>query len=306
MQKEENSTENSKVIPEKEVKNTVNQEQVHDLLFGRDLGWQEIIYDLINTEQLDPWDINLTILTEKYLEKIEQMQEMNFFISSKVLLAASLLLRIKSELLLDKYIKSIDEILFGKTEKKKYEIERIELEEDIPLLTPKSPIPRYRKVTLQELIASLGKAIKTENRRIKKEILNKNALRETAVSLPKRQTIGIKDKIRQIYEKVLFHLKLNKRKSIAYSEFVPENREEKILAFFPLLQLEHQKKVWLHQEGHFEEIYIWLKEVYLKHNPDPFAELKEEIKEKIEEMDDEQKKRVEEINSDFENPLGEI
>ncbi|GAI77431.1 unnamed protein product, partial [marine sediment metagenome] len=41
-------------------KNSVKQEQVHDLLFNREIGWQEIIYDLINTEQLDPWDINIT------------------------------------------------------------------------------------------------------------------------------------------------------------------------------------------------------------------------------------------------------
>ena len=49
---------------------SVKQEQIHDLLFNREIDWQEIIYDLINTEQLDPWDININILTEKYLEKI--------------------------------------------------------------------------------------------------------------------------------------------------------------------------------------------------------------------------------------------
>jgi chromatin segregation and condensation protein Rec8/ScpA/Scc1 (kleisin family) len=52
-------------------KNSIKQDQVHDLLFNREIGWQEIIYDLINTEQLDPWDINITVLTEKYLEKIQ-------------------------------------------------------------------------------------------------------------------------------------------------------------------------------------------------------------------------------------------
>ena len=47
--------------------NNVKQEQIHDLLFNREIGWQEIIYDLINTEQLDPWNINIIILTDKYL-----------------------------------------------------------------------------------------------------------------------------------------------------------------------------------------------------------------------------------------------
>ena len=60
--------------PEKEQKNSVKQEQIHDLLFNRELGWQEIIYDLINTEQLDPWDIDITILSDKYLEKISKIE----------------------------------------------------------------------------------------------------------------------------------------------------------------------------------------------------------------------------------------
>jgi len=136
----------------KEEKTNVKQEQIHDILFNREIGWQEIIYDLINTEQVDPWDINITILTDKYLQKIQDLEEADFFVSSKVLLAAAFLLRIKSEILLNKYIKSIDDILFGRKEQEKHVLERIELEEEIPELIPKSPMPRFIKVTLQELI----------------------------------------------------------------------------------------------------------------------------------------------------------
>ena len=116
----------------KEEQPSVKQEQIHDILFNRDIGWQEIIYDLINTEQLDPWDIDIVILTDGYLEKISKIEEADFFVSSKVLLAASLLLRIKSEVLLNKHLKSIDEILFGKKEEKSTKLERIELDEEIP------------------------------------------------------------------------------------------------------------------------------------------------------------------------------
>ena len=285
----------------------VKQEQIHDLLFNREIGWQEIIYDLINTEQLDPWDINLIILTDKYLIKISELEEADFFVSSKVLLAASLLLRIKSEILLNKYIKSIDEILFGKKEQSALKIsERIELDEEIPSLIPKSPMPRFRKVTLKELIESLNQAIGTENRRIKKEIINRNALIESSFSLPKRK-FNIKDKIREIHGRLFSHFKENNdKKKISFTEFVGESKEEKIISFSPLLHLESQKKVWLEQEGHFEEIYIWLKEIYLKHNPDPFADLKAELEKEMGEMDDEKRKRIEQINKDFENPLGEM
>jgi len=57
---------------EKEKPLSPKQEQIHSILFNKEIGWQEIIYDLINTEQLNPWDIDITVLTNKYLEKIEK------------------------------------------------------------------------------------------------------------------------------------------------------------------------------------------------------------------------------------------
>ncbi len=284
----------------------MKQEEIHDLLFNREIGWQEIIYDLINTEQLDPWDIDIIILTEGYLEKISEYEETDFFVSSKVLLAAALLLRIKSEVLLNKHIKSIDEILFGRGEKKPVVLERIELDEEIPELVPRTPMPRFKKVTLKELIESLNKAISTENRRIKREILDKNALKEAGFVLPKRR-VGIKNKIKNLYMDLQTYFKKNgNKKKISYTEFTGKNKEEKIISFPPLLHLEHQKKIWLDQDKHFSEIYIWLKDIYLKHNPEPFADLKEELQKEIEELDDEKKQRLEKINKDFENPLGEM
>ncbi|MAG11073.1 hypothetical protein CMI44_02065 [Candidatus Pacearchaeota archaeon] len=276
-------------------KKSASQEQIHSILFSREISWKEIIYDLINTEQLDPWDVNITILSDRYVMKMKEYEEADFFVSSKVLLAAALLLRIKSEILLNKYIKNIDEILFGKTEKKKIVLERIELEEEIPALIPRSPIPRYKKVTLNELMASLNKAINTENRRIKKEILNKNALRETDIAFPKRK-FGIKDKIKEIYETLFKHFKENEAsKKIALTHFVNNDKNEKIITFFPLLHLENSKKIWLEQEEHFGEIYIWLKKTYLKHKGDPFVDLKEEITQKLENLDEDQKQRLKEI-----------
>lgn len=257
---------------------TIRQQQVHDILFNREIGWQEIIYDLINTEQLDPWDINITILTEKYLETVQKLEEADFFISSKVLLAASLLLRIKSEILLNKYIKSIDEILFGKKEEiARKGLERIELDEEIPSLIPRSPIPRYKKVTLRELIESLNKAIITENRRIKKEIVNKNALRESSISLPKR-TISIKDKIKEIFDRLSDHFSKKENKKISFSDFVGVEREKKIEHFSPLLHLENQQKVWLEQEKHFEEIHIWMRKTYVEEKGHPFQDIIDELK----------------------------
>jgi len=244
----------------------IGQDQLYNFLLKEEMSWQEIIYDLINTEQLDPWDINLSFLTQRYLEKIKELKEMNFFISSKVLLVAALLLRIKSEILLNKNLKSLDDILFGRKEEQKHEVEKIELDESkFPMLIPKTPLPRYRKVSLDELISALNKAVNTETRRIRREILDKNTLREVNLFLPKRR-INWAKKIKEIYEKIksLFE---HKRK-ISFDELVGDGgKDEKIATFIPLLHLDNQEKIWLEQHTHLADISIFLK----KHHSDKEA-----------------------------------
>ena len=249
----------------------VKQEQIHDLLFSKEISWQSIIYDLINTDQLNPWDIDITILANKYLEKIQNLEEQDFFISSKVLLAAALILRIKSEILLNEYIKSIDEILFGKKEKGiAKSLERIELEDEIPDLIPKSPIPRFRRITLKELVESLDKAIITENRRIKREIIEKNALKEDSLKIHKR-IFSAKEMVKKIYEKLLENLQ--EAEKVHFEKFSGTKKEEKIMFFNSLLYLETKNKIWIEQNQHFGDIHIWLKKNYLKKN-DPLADLR--------------------------------
>lgn len=283
----------------------VGQEQIHDLLFGEKLSWQAIIYDLINSEQLDPWDLDLVLLSHKYLEKIRALEEANFFVSSKVLLAAAFLLRIKSEILLNRDLKSLDEILFGRKEEKKYLQERIELDEDVPGLVPRTPLPRFRKVSLQELLSALGNAITTENRRIRRVVLAKQQEAETALSLPKK-TINIQDKIRSVYGRLLEIFKSRETK-FAFSELAGETAESKIYTFIPLLHLDTQHKVWLEQDGHFDEIWILLKHMYEKQNAEVLEQMRKEVEAELEnnpiEMTEEEEKRAEELEGDFKDPL---
>ncbi len=301
--------------------NRVGQEQIHGLLFEEKLSWQAIIYDLIRTEQLNPWDIDISLLAKKYLEKVKELEEANFFISSQVLLAASLLLRLKSEILLDEYIPGLDAILFNKkTEEKKHVQERLELGEEIPELVLRSPLPRFRKVTLDELMAALGKAISTENRRIRRVVVAKQQEYETALAIPK-QRINIKEKIHELYLKLksIFSVKEEK---IPFSKLAGKTREEKIATFVPLLHLDTQHKVWLEQPDHFDEIWILLKSIYEKQNAEILASLKKEADEAIEKLveeeneikkeskeqgikkeSEEDKNEDENIKSRFSNPL---
>lgn len=235
----------------------IGHDELYTLLTSREVSWQAIIYDLIQSEQLDPWDIDLTKLTRAYLEKIKELEEASFLISSKILLAAAILLRIKSEYLIDKYIKELDDILFGKPEEKKKAPFTFELE-DVDLF-PKTPMPRLRKVTLPELMASLNRAMETEHRRIKREIILRQSFRDASMNIPKF-TFNIREKIQEIYTKIIEHFKSIESGKMTFSQLTNNSqvKTEKISVFLPLLHLDHQGKVNLEQENHFEEIYISL------------------------------------------------
>lgn len=241
-----------------EANNRVNQAQIFELITGKEVSWQAIIYDLIETEQLDPWDIDIGILAEKYLETIKELEETNFFISSKVLLACSLLLRLKSEILMNYYLQSLDEILYGKKEEKKYELERIEIDSDeLPVLGLRTPIPRYRKVTLNELMASLVNAIETENRRIRKDLKKKQAEKSALVVLPKPNQIPLRRRITDFYLKIQNFLKPSQKTKMLFSELAL-NKEEKLSAFLPVLHLSHEEKLWLKQDKEFEDFWMMI------------------------------------------------
>ena len=257
------------------VSNKVGQQQVQDLLFNERLSWQAIIQDLISSEQLDPWDIDLSILAQKYLEKIRELEEANFIISSKVLLAASLLLRLKSELLLNRDLHSLDEILYGKKEVKVYSQERIELDENVPGLVPRTPLPRHKKVSLQELIKALSHALSTEDRRIKRVLVLKQHELEAHIPL-QRKFFNLQDKITGIYSR-LKEIFSKSDEKVALSQLSTMAYEDRLMTFVSLLHLDNQQKVWLEQDGHFEEIWVLLKEIYETKNKDLLEKLKNEV-----------------------------
>ncbi len=291
--------------------------QVYSIVTGKDPSWQSIIYELIASEQLNPWNIDIAILCRRYFEKVKLLEENNFHISSKMLLVAAILLRIKSEVLVDKYLKEIDEVLFGKTESEKQQIvERIIIDEnELPLLMPRSPMPRMKKVTIEELMAALDTAINTESRRINRELEKKQRDRLARVDIPKFKTINVKERIRQFYARILTTFKHPDYKNnlkLPYSHFTKNIKQEKLAYFLPLLYLSSRGKLWLEQEKHFDEIYVYLYAAFKKAYPDHDLELRElqgEIAEIKQDMQTENENLGidEDIFDDkAENPIGDL
>jgi segregation and condensation protein A len=238
--------------------NRINQDQFFNLISGEELGWQGIIYDLIKTEQLDPWDIDLGKLADKYVDTIQQLEEADFFISSKVLLACSLLLRLKSEILINSYIQDLNNALYGNRDEKRYEMERIFIDEnELPTLTPRTPMARHKKVTLKELMKALDHAINTENRRIRKEIKGRQAQKSLLTVMPKGTFVPLKVRVKSIFGIVDNHIKQGNN-HMKFSHLAPA-KEEKLASFVPILHLSNNGKVFLRQPVHFKDIHMTMK-----------------------------------------------
>jgi chromatin segregation and condensation protein Rec8/ScpA/Scc1 (kleisin family) len=137
-----------------------HHENIYDILMDQDeITWQSIIKELIKTEQMDPWDINISLLTKMFIKTLKKLKEMNLHVSGKVLLAAALLLRIKSGRLVGDDLLEFDRLLASGERDELYETEEgyvegqlnqmgMTLGKDQMKLVPKTPQPRSRKVSV--------------------------------------------------------------------------------------------------------------------------------------------------------------
>ncbi len=230
-----------------------------------DITWQSLLYELVRTEQMDPWDIDLSLLSQRYLETIKKLKEFNFFLSGKVILASAILLKIKSDKLLTENIAQFDNYLFNREEELLLHEEAMDFEDknerikliENPTLTIKTPLARKKKVTLQDLFHALQKALEVNERRIFRRLQEKSIPEN--LKIPEK--FDITAKIKEIYSKILNFLNIKKQEKITFTELVSSNRkEDKILTFIPLLHLDNQEKIILNQEIPFGEIEITIKQ----------------------------------------------
>ena len=231
------------------------QNQLYDMLMKDDeITWQTIIYDLIKTEQMDPWDIDISLLSNKYLEAVKALKGMNMFISGKVVLAAALLLRIKSTKLVEEDIALFDQFLFHPEAEELLDdimdLEKSQRVKDIPRLAIKTPQARKKKVTVQDLMTALQKALEVNQRKVMREVKE----RSFSVQIPKIK-VDITALIKSIYEKILDFFK--RGEEVTFTKLVPgEKKEDKVYTFIPLLHLDNQGKINLTQEKPFSEINV--------------------------------------------------
>lgn len=203
--------------------------------------WREMLLDLVSKEELDPWDIDISVVTAKYIDSIRKMKTVELRIPANLILAAAILLRYKSEIL-------------------KFEEPEPEFDEpmedygpiEIPDIELNGRIPPKRRVTLDELINAVDKIFKEEKTRSEMKLDKPTFPSSMVVEIPK---FDIDKEIEMVLTKI------NGMKDdeglVLFSNLISDDdAESKIYALLPLLYLHQTSKIHLIQEEIFGDIII--------------------------------------------------
>lgn len=210
-------------------------------------SWEQIIYEVIAWEGLNPWDLDIVKLSKAFVRYLQTMEELDFRIPAKYIMVAAALLRMKSD-----YLRTFKEQVTGEAEQEMQE-ELQALEEEEPFeISPINIPPRReptRKVTISELVQALGKVMNSHNRKISR----KTRLRKD-IDL---KGDNINERIKDLYERINSILMKVRRREVEFSKLVGKwERKEIIGNFIPLVHLDDQKRVKCRQEKVFKEIWV--------------------------------------------------
>jgi segregation and condensation protein A len=248
-----------------------------------DLKWQSLIYELIRTGKVDPWDIDVSHFSQEYLKMIDKMKELNFRISGKVVLTAAILLRMKTNRMgLQEFLGLIEEPEeiplepgFDEFDQEPSAMEqRIEqLAQNIKnhkkkvILDPRLDRAKERKVTVFELMTALKKAMEVDERRKHRSTTKQKEIEEQRPEF-KYKKFDIMGKIKRVYDVLVIFFKKNNKNTVEFSQIIPsKNKRDIVWTFVPLLHLANEGKIELLQDKPFGKIHVHMKEDLLNSKP---------------------------------------
>jgi len=207
-----------------------------------------MLIDLVISEELDPWEVDIEEITNKFLERVKEVQRINLRRSGKTVLASSILLRMKSEAIFPRQFEigmEGDEEWNGGLE---------EGEAVIPELRMPTMRHAEQKTTLYELIDALQIALGEEA--IRRSLPKKTRTRGTLKL--KLEEEGIEERIEKVYRRLEELSVLSE--IIKFSDLVSSTNPDQIVEnLVSVLYLDSQRRIELWQEEVFDEIFISLR-----------------------------------------------
>ena len=224
-------------------------------------GPLDLLCHLIDKNKMNIYDINLSEITDQYIEYIKQMEEMNLEITSEFLVMASTLLFLKSKNLLpkqeeDKEELTEEELIRRIIDYKKYKEISKKLKENFEIFSNRFyKMPEEIELPKQKLEVYYENNIIPE---IYLDLLERNEekINQNAINIEKiaiTETYTVASKVKEMF-KVLV-----KQKSFIFNKLFSikkHNKQEVVTAFSGLLELSRRNKVITTQEGLFKDISV--------------------------------------------------
>ncbi len=224
-------------------------------------GPLDLLCHLIDKNKMDIYDINLSEITDQYIEFLNQMEQMNLEVTSEFLVMSSTLLYLKSKHLLPKVDEEEEEITEEELirriiEYKKYKEITKKLKENFLEYSKRFykgtegielPKQKMEDEYNSEIIPDLYKKLLQRNA----EKINENAANIEKIAITETYTVG--DKVKEMYRALIKYKKFNFNKLFSVKK---RNKNEVVTAFSGLLEMSRRNKVITEQEEIFGDIEV--------------------------------------------------
>lgn len=211
-------------------------EQIYRLILNDELGWEHLITTIVREEGMNPLDIDLIRIVDRFVEYAVKMRDIDFRFSGKFIYTAAILLKMKSDALMDKVLeKDMRRIEEGKSTYIRA----------IPagiVIFPRIAVSRTKPRTITELLGAI------------REMMSMQRKLKVSFKLQPKE-IKIEEKMLSIMKRLASLFK--REEKIAFSSLLQErSRKEVVYTFLPLILLASQRRVDLVQNEPFSEIYV--------------------------------------------------
>ena len=209
----------------------------------------ELLLEMTKSGTISPWEVDIVEVTDRFLAEVDRMENLNLKISARTLLYAAMLVKMKSELLMDEedednLIEPLERVL---------QIADESILDEYPL--PRPPFRRKvkRRVSLDELIDEL----KRSERKVILKTPRKSPKRdeETVPLVDLSHDENLQETVEHIGQKITSMYGVGEK--FSFNELVKKiDNFSKVFIFLSLLFLATDEKVSLYQEEVFGELYV--------------------------------------------------
>jgi len=237
--------------------------EIYELILSKNLSWEGLLRDIVKKENINPWEIDINFLSDKYREALNSLKNIDFRLSGKFLLASAILLRMKSDNFkiselssmsleyFDDFFEDMNaEALVNEFKNQEMKQKFREANVDVTLRLPRE---RVKPISLDDLVDALKEAMVVKERRDNRKEERKKKM-NYKIDIIK---VDIASKIKNLYSTITGFFENVKREEISFAELVPsKSRKDQLWTFVPLLHLTNEGKIDMHQKIQFGEIKI--------------------------------------------------